>query len=333
MCISGLKVILTLAHKSRSARLHRAPLDFFSMARAVALCGVVDPRSFRTYMPNDQSKFWIAVRNNYTEEETECLESLFESGRLSYYIQARETGDSGTPHLQCYIEFEKRVRFSQVKALLPGWHLERRRGTAAEAADYCRKGGDYTEQGAISRGQGHRSDLDRATAAILDGRSLREVALEQPGVFVRYHGGLQRLRETVITVHNPCTLVDPIWRWDPIELSGSHIFWGPPGSGKTEYAKFLLPKALFVTHMDDLGKFDATVYSGIIFDDMSFLHLPREAQIHLVDFDNPRSIHVRYKVANIPSGTLKIFTTNVVRGEIFTFDGAINRRLTFHELQ
>lgn len=118
-----------------------------------------------------------------------------------------------------------------------------------------------------------------------------------------------------------------------LDWSKSHIFWGEAGCGKTIYALQLMPKALFVTHMDDLVQFDATEHDGIIFDDMSFDHLHREAQIHIVDIDFPRSIHVRYQVAHIPPNTKKIFTTNKQDGAIFlTEDLAIKRRIKIHHL-
>jgi len=89
----------------------------------------------------------------------------------------------------------------------------------------------------------------------------------------------------------------------------------------------MMPTALFVTHMDDLLKFDAGQHEGIIFDDMSFLHLHREGQIHLVDVEQPRSIHCRYSAANIPANTPKIVTTNNEGGKVVDlFDAAIKRR-------
>lgn len=113
----------------------------------------------------------------------------------------------------------------------------------------------------------------------------------------------------------------------------SVIFWGEAGIGKTEFAKQLLPKALFVSHMDDLALFEVGVHEGIIFDDMDFTHFPRTSQIHVVDFDNVRSIHIRYAVARIPARTPKIFTTNTPFGKIFDInDAAIRRRIVIKEL-
>lgn len=58
---------------------------------------------------------------------------------------------------------------------------------------------------------------------------------------------------------------------------------------------------------------------------MDIRHWPRTSQIHLLDFDNPRAIHLRHVVATIPSGIVKIFTSNsdIVDLE----DPAIRRRI------
>lgn len=89
------------------------------------------------------------------------------------------------------------------------------------------------------------------------------------------------------------------------------ILVGESGVGKTTWAKTNIPKpALFVTHIDELRQFKPHYHKSILFDDVSFTHYPIQAQIHLVDFFDPRSIHVRYGIATIPAKTTKIFTCN-----------------------
>lgn len=98
---------------------------------------------------------------------------------------------------------------------------------------------------------------------------------------------------------------------------------GKPGCGKTTWAKVHAPKpCLFVSHFDVLREFDN--HASIIFDDMDFQHLPRQAQIHIVDTENVRAIHRRYGITIIPPGTTKIFTANHYP---FIEDDAIKRRI------
>ena len=101
---------------------------------------------------------------------------------------------------------------------------------------------------------------------------------------------------------------------------------GPSGIGKTTWALRCAPKpALFVRHVDTLREFRNGYHKSIIFDDMSFSHLPRQAQIDIVDRFHPQQVHIRYAVAYLPVGISKIFLSNDL---IFNYDEAINRRLT-----
>lgn len=108
------------------------------------------------------------------------------------------------------------------------------------------------------------------------------------------------------------------------------ILYGPTGTGKTVWAREHSPRpALFVSQLDDLRGFRRGYHQSIIFDDMDFKHIPRTSQIHLLDFDNERSIHLRYKNVRIPAGIHKIFTCNELP---FIEDPAIRRRMAVIDL-
>lgn len=167
---------------------------------------------------------------------------------------------------------------------------------------------------------------------IREGGRKRELAVTFGKEFIKYRKGIDQYYDLFAVkrfeiFHGP-------FRWaHTISLDRATIFHGAAGIGKTEYAKYLLPNALFVSHLDDLGGFNED-YEGIIFDDMSFVHLPRTSQIHLVDMENDRSIHIRYKTAMIPAHTPKIFLTNEAHGMIFDLaDAAIRRRVEVYHLE
>lgn len=109
------------------------------------------------------------------------------------------------------------------------------------------------------------------------------------------------------------------------------VLLGPTGIGKTSWAiKNCTKPALWVRHMDDLKYFKQKFHKSIIFDDMNFQHLPRTAQIHLVDYNMPSSIHVRYGTVLLPPKLEKIFTSNE---PIFENDSAINRRFKLIDMR
>lgn len=120
----------------------------------------------------------------------------------------------------------------QLKKQYPTIHLELRRGTAAQAAEYCRKnesrlqGGLIYEQGEISKpAQGTRTDLADA-CIILKEQGLHAVAEQCSETFVRYHNGFRALAN-IIAVNRPA---------GPRIV---YVLFGPPGTGKTRFANHL----------------------------------------------------------------------------------------------
>jgi len=137
---------------------------------------------------------------------------------------------------------------------------------------------------------------------------------------------LRQLKPRTLEVLHPLSTYKLPTLWDP---RLSLILSGESGLGKTSLAKALLPTALLVSHMDALKNYDPALYFGIIFDDMNFMHTPREAQIHLVDTAEDRDLHCRHVTALLPKETPRIFTTNLGGGRILQLhDAAIKRRCT-----
>jgi len=155
--------------------------------------------------------------NNPTEEDVHWCEQVV----CSYICYGRERGESGTPHIQGYIEFEVPKRFTTLKRECPRGHFEKRMGTASQASTYCQKDGDYVERGNISQ-QGKRSDLDGVVADVVERLPMKEIAEAHPAVYVKYHRGLERLQ----------------WRLagDRVEPPRVVWLWGPAGCGKTREA-------------------------------------------------------------------------------------------------
>lgn len=279
-----------------------------------------------------KSKYWVFTRNNYTELDTLLLEELYTSGYFTYMVYGKEVGRSGTRHLQGYIELSLRQRFTQVKAKLPGYYIAQRRGTAEQAAEYCAKEDpEFVQFGTRSQSQqGRRKDLECVAELVKSGATLKRIAEEEPEAFIKYHKGIMALKTILCPSYETTEHTERRFNFEH-DWTRTQIFMGPTYCGKTTYAKQLLPRALFATHMDDLARYDPENYDGIIYDEACFLHLPREAQIHLCDQDEDRSLHVRYMCARIPKHTKKIFTTNKTVGEILLIDPAIERRIEVHE--
>ena len=64
-------------------------------------------------------KDWVFTLNNYTDEEVEILNGVLEDAtKCRYGVYGREVGESGTPHLQGFVQFVNRKRPNQVSGLL-----------------------------------------------------------------------------------------------------------------------------------------------------------------------------------------------------------------------
>jgi len=101
------------------------------------------------------------------------------------------------------------------------------------------------------------------------------------------------------------------FRLQPItDWTKNWLVFGKAGTGKTQWALAHFKNPLLVSHTDDLKEFDTDDHDGIVFDDMSFKHLPSDGIIHLLDKEIDRSIHARFFNAEIPAGVPKIFCHN-----------------------
>lgn len=219
-------------------------------------------------------------------------------------------------------------------------------GTDEENLKYCSKSrtskpGTFFEVG-VRKSSRKSTRLTKLRMLIDEGGSYRDCWKYDFETMVKHYRGI---KEGIAVLRRPVDTADyelKDFPWEPItDWTKSHIFWGKSGIGKSQFAKAHFKNPLMVSHKDHLMAFDAKEHDGIIFDDMNFQGdsegkgaMFAEAQIHLVDQDDNRQIHVRFHYAEIPKNTKKIFTTNRDQGAIFdlTFDAVI-RRLIVHELK
>ena len=202
------------------------------------------------------SKGWCYTLNNWTMDDVHRLRAvhLNRSCVDVYHIFQPEVGDSATPHLQGFIYFKNRKRFSTVKRLISDRaHLEPMRGTPQQASDYCRKpesrdpNVDFGvhEVGSVPIHEpGKRNDLLEISLRLDEGGHLWDIAQKdqdlRPSVLRNYRS--LSTYETHVTSQ----------RAVPTQLE---IHEGDPGTFKSFTAN-LWPDAYFLEHGNSGAWFD-----------------------------------------------------------------------------
>lgn len=180
----------------------------------------------------------IFVINHWTPEEYDAIVSF---DGYQYMIVAKEVGDSGTPHLQGYLQLKVKKRWSTLKKVdgFARAHFERAKGTAKQNMIYCCKGNQpksewelfkdkgpnygvdacFEEFGEMTK-QGQREDLKKIKLMVKEGKPLKEIWDKATGYQAYKMGeiGKQFYQD------KRCAKPEVLW------------FYGPTGSGKTSGA-------------------------------------------------------------------------------------------------
>lgn len=241
--------------------------------------------------PLYKSRQWPFTWNNYTQENAEGLLNL-SPDLVRYICFGYETGESGTPHLQGWVEFQNPVRVGGAKVLLDPKegkaskvHIGDKDGKPSRAdlreigVAYCKKGEQSHEEweklGVLGpnfgknakveekffikprAGQGARTDWKQIRDFIEINPNFKKVFTEFPEYAIKYHSGIQKCIDTVISEENERNLIEryksvTLRRWQDRLLKDvsykpddRKIIWyvdEKGGKGKTWIAKYLIAK-------------------------------------------------------------------------------------------
>lgn len=175
---------------------------------------------------SNKARSFTFTKNNYTDDDVNAIRELCTSAKFAIF--GYEVGESGTPHLQGYIQFPNPRALRSVVSLGLG-HVEVARGSPQQNIDYCSKSGQVEEFGTKPR-PGKRSDLERVRDALKnEDLSFDALIADHISVTARYPNFVEKLKRHY---HPPTALEGQLH---------DHNLWvyGPPGVGKTVYAKGL----------------------------------------------------------------------------------------------
>lgn len=254
----------------------------------------------------------------------------------AFTCQLEETPSTGRIHWQCAVEFKSNVTFKQVQEC-KAWvaskkpHIERRKGTAIQARDYCLK--DETcvcpdtrfTYGFITPVAENKETVFREA---LQAQSFRE-AIERirdgsPRDFILHHESITRALLCIFKT--PATNDCFNWCFNMAQIPKTTLgkyaafLYGASGTGKTSFALSHFRKPVLIRHIDDAkGITDET--DGVVFDDMSFTHWPRTSCIHILDLEHDSPLPTRYATTTLRRGLHRIFTSNETFTNVFNCKG------------
>lgn len=147
---------------------------------------------------NQRSKRWCITVNNPPADWEAKMKTL--TGLTYCVVGVESAPTTGTPHLQGYMEMDKRKQLSTMKKALEKIgmgqpHLEVAKGTWEQNKTYCSKDGNTKEWGEpCPSTQGSRTDLTEYTKAVLEGKTFLELAHLHPGANARYWNYANKIR-------------------------------------------------------------------------------------------------------------------------------------------
>ncbi len=234
-------------------------------------------------MAGRQRRHWMFTINNPTLTPT-LISSTFEAiADFRYLVFQIEAGEEGTPHAQGYVEFSRAKRMTALKKVLSRAHWEYRRGTRAQARNYCMKEetrvsgpyetGEWVEQGAEhGNGGGARSDLAAFRDNIRLGKRKRDLIEDRPDIIAKY----PKFYDTCKHIYKP-------QREGDLKVV---LFYGEPGTGKTRFVVENYPDHYRVPCQN--GNFWVDGYDGdniVLIDDFcgKMSHVPLSFTLQLLD--------------------------------------------------
>lgn len=174
-----------------------------------------------------QAKRWCFTINNYTDVDISGMHLRDVGNRgnkITYMVYGLEVGDQGTPHIQGYLEVDKKCAMSPLAFLFPRAHFTKANGTQEQNKTYCLKDGQGQELG-TPMAQGARNDLQGLGQAIVDGAKPADLAASNPAEYIRFHRGIHALHAAVHDVPRKRDTDKNVY-----------VFYGPTGTGKTRTA-------------------------------------------------------------------------------------------------
>lgn len=146
-------------------------------------------------MPKDSTCNYVFTCNNYTDGDIQHIQGLYPK-TASYVAYAQEVGEQGTPHLQGFITFTKRLGHTKAKALLPGTWCEAMKGRLDQNASYCSKQGQLVEIGTRPKERAAKRKLELAQE-LKSGKKWKDIVYDNTDMMLTYYRNAREIYNVV----------------------------------------------------------------------------------------------------------------------------------------
>jgi len=144
-----------------------------------------------------RSRNFCITYNNYEENTLDIFKTL---ECVKYAIFGKEMGESGTPHLQGYVQLKNAKTVKAFQSILKKNNLRCAvfvaKGNWQQNVKYCSKDDNVVEFG-IPKKQGNRVDLEAYYADIKDGKDDYYLQENHTKTYARYHKAAQKMRQNI----------------------------------------------------------------------------------------------------------------------------------------
>lgn len=179
---------------------------------------------------------WVFTINNFTEADEDYVIGLSDDEDVSRIIAEHEHLDEGTPHIQGYVSFNRRVYRTEVERRLGGRaYIQIAIGSWKQNVEYCSK------EGLVIVSKNCEVDHDdvqngKLTLQVVEAaRTMDPWTFEDtfPMVWVKH-------RQQILNVMMDNALRE-VENWNGDLKQKNYWIWGAPGIGKSQWAASLMP--------------------------------------------------------------------------------------------